>query len=189
MGLTQAIRVVGRLARGAEARQDALHDWRRRLGGEPDLPPGPIERVLVLCHGNVCRSPFAAALLAARLPQVEVRSAGLAAGGSDAAAPLARALAGRWGVSLDVHRTALLEASDLAWADLVLGMEGRHAVEIARRWPEARDKTHLLGHFLPEPPYTIDDPWGRSEQLFVHTFERVHAAVERLALRISGPAQ
>ncbi|KAB0641364.1 low molecular weight phosphotyrosine protein phosphatase, partial [Burkholderia territorii] len=34
--------------------------------------------LLVVCEGNLCRSPLAAALLAVRLPQADVRSAGLA---------------------------------------------------------------------------------------------------------------
>src|SRR6266404_712562 len=112
-GLARWLRSLARLVRSPAARQDARHELRRRLRGEPGLPEGRLNRVLVLCHGNICRSPFAEALLAARVPALEVRSAGLHAGDGNPADPSAIACAERMGVSLAAHRSARVDAERL----------------------------------------------------------------------------
>ena len=180
------MRTAVRVLVSSRARQDAWREWQRRLGGEPGLPAQDVERVLVVCEGNLCRSPYAAALLAARLPRLEVRSAGLAARGGDPAAEAAQRAAQERGLDLAAHRTRRLVAEDVAWADLVLGMEGHHAVALERHWPEAEPRIRLLGEFLAEPPFAIEDPWGREDAIFHAVFARVERAVARLAARLEG---
>jgi protein-tyrosine phosphatase len=173
-----------RLARSAPARHDARHELRRRLRGEPPLPEGPLRHLLVLCHGNICRSPFAAALLAARLPALEVRSAGLRAGTGNPADPTAVRCAARLGVSLSRHRSASVSDEALAWADLILVMQGSHVAELARGWPQLCPRVRLLGDFLSAPPHLLSDPWGHPEEVFDAVFARVAGAVENLTLRL-----
>jgi protein-tyrosine phosphatase len=177
----QWLRTLARFARSASARHDARHELRRRLRGEPSLPEGPLHRVLVLCHGNICRSPFAAALLSTRLPTCEVRSAGLHAGEGNPADPLAVKCADRLGVSLAGHRSARVDSEMLAWADLILVMQGAHAAAIE---PPRRSRVRLLGDYLPAPPFLLQDPWGQEERVFDQVFERLSIAVENLAVRI-----
>jgi len=178
------LRSLARLALSAPAREDARHELRRRLRGEPRLPEGPLHRLLVLCHGNICRSPFAAALLATRLPTVEVRSAGLEAGEGDPADPTAVRCAGRMGVSMTGHRSLRVRTEVLAWADLILVMQGSHTAAIEHEWPQFRSRVRLLGDYLPAPPYLLPDPWGEEEPVFDRVFARLVRAVENLALRI-----
>ena len=178
------LRSLARLAISAPARHDARHEWTRRLRGEPPLPAGPIRRALVLCHGNICRSPFAAALLASRLPSLEVRSAGLRAAVGDPADATAARCAQRRGISLAAHRSARVDDASLAWADLVLVMQGTHVAELTSQWPHHRDRVRLLGDFLERPPHGLPDPWGHEERVFEEVFTRLAEAVERLAVRI-----
>jgi protein-tyrosine phosphatase len=178
------VRRAGRLALDRDARADALHEWQRRLGGEPELPRGPIEKITVVCHGNICRSPFAALLLEREGRGLTVRSAGFAAQAGKPAEPAAVRAAARFGVALDAHAARRLSAEDVAWADLVLAMEGHHVARIAEQGAAAAPRVRLLGDFLSAPPFAIDDPWGRSDEVFAATFERMALAVRRLAARI-----
>ena len=178
------VRSAGRLALVRDARADALHEWRRRLGGEPELPRGHIRNVTVVCHGNICRSPFAAALLEREYGGLTVRSAGFAATDGRPADPSAVRAAARFGVVLDAHAARRLSAEDVAWADLVLAMEGHHVARIRAVLRAGGRKTRLLGGFLPAPSFTIGDPFGRSDEVFAATFERIALAVRRLAARI-----
>jgi len=182
----ESLRVLVRLVRSAEARQDARHELRRRTRGEPALPDGPLRHLLVLCHGNICRSPFAEVLLAARLPAREVRSAGLHAGDGNPADPSAVACAQRMGVSLAAHRSAPVGAELLGWADLVLVMQGSHAAEIERRWPQYSGRVRLLGDFLSAPPHVLPDPYGHDAPVFDRVFARLRSAADGLAARIEA---
>lgn len=181
------IRSAARLLRSAHARRNAAHEWRRRIGGEPPLP-SPVRRVLVLCHGNICRSPYARVLLARLRPELEVVSAGLAAGRDAGADPTARQVAARRGVDLAAHRSRPLDGLDLAAFDLVLVMEAAQAAAVVAHTPAAAARVRVLGDYLPAPPFGIDDPWGQPEPVFEETFARIALAVERLAKRLDGEA-
>ena len=182
----QWLRTLVRWLRSGAARSDARHELRRRLAGEPALPEGALRRVLVICHGNICRSPFGEALIAVRAPALEVRSAGLHASDGNPADLQAIACAQRMGVSLVAHRSQLATNDLLGWADLILVMQGAHVAEIARRFPSCVGRVRLLGDYLPEPPYGLPDPWGEADEVFDRVFTRLRAAADRLVARISA---
>jgi protein-tyrosine phosphatase len=88
--------------------------------------------ILVVCTGNICRSPMAAALIAQRLRAagvpVNVTSAGLATA-DQPADPLAASAVARHGGDVGEHRSRRLDAAEVAGADLILGMERLHVRE------------------------------------------------------------
>ena len=173
--------------RSRESRLGLLHDWRRRFAGEPPLPPPPIACVLVVCHGNICRSPFAAAYLSGRMPGLDVRSSGLAAGEAAPADPTAIRVAARLGHDLSQHRSRPLSPADLSEPDLVLVMEAAQAAAFRARAPALGGRIYLLGDFLAAPPFGIADPWGCPEAVFDRTFAQIAAALDRLTERLAAP--
>ena len=118
--------------------------------------------ILVLCTGNVCRSPMAAALLARALAvrdvNLLVRSAGTLPGGYPALADTVAAMAER-GLDISRHVSRAAEPADLSGAALVLGMARenvRHAVVLEpAAWPRAFTLKELVrrgGRTGPRPP-------------------------------------
>lgn len=81
-------------------------------------------RVLVLCHGNICRSPFAAAAIASLRPGWTVTSAGLGATPGRRAAKKAREAAERYGLDISNHRSARATPDMLSASDVILHMDG-----------------------------------------------------------------
>jgi protein-tyrosine phosphatase len=177
-------RIVLPLVRASE-RERVLHDWRRRRAGEPALPTR-VRNVAFVCRGNLCRSPFAAALLAGACPELLVTSFGLDAGGGHPAEQVAQSHARAYGVDLGAHRTRRLDSDAVRGADLLLVMEAWQATAIARRWPAARDRVRLLGDFLKEPPFEIEDPWGQPEPVWFRSYRRIDASIARLIERLEG---
>ncbi len=86
-------------------------------------------RVLMICSGNICRSP-AMHYLAAREwgDAVEVRSAGTWAEiGMDATREIRRSARERAGLEMPRHRPTQLDSELIGWADLVLVATSQHA--------------------------------------------------------------
>ena len=178
------LRRIARVALRAEARQLFLHDCLRSVAGEPALPAAPIRAIAVVCKGNICRSPFAAALLARMRPDLLVTSYGLAAADGEPADARARALAREWSCDLDSHGTRALGADGASAADLILTMDAVQSRAIVRLLPSLRERVRSLGDFLPNRPFAIADPWSESESVWRETYARVAQALERLAARL-----
>ena len=181
------IRRVARLVRYPEERVDLRAEWWRRLTREPTLPEGANERILVICHGNICRSPFAGIDLALRNPALEIRTAGLEAGEGKPAEPTAIRVAETFQIDLGQHGSHRMNDADADWADVIIAMQGRHRKSVQERWPHAVHKVRLLGDYLAVAPHLIEDPWGRDATVFRSVFQRIQVANERLARRLDDP--
>lgn len=103
--------------------------------------------VLVVCSGNICRSPMAAGLLAELLDRTEVACTVGSAGFLTEDRPASDhgvALMQERGIDLAGHRSRRLTSELVADADLVLCMERAHVREVAVLHPDAFDRTFTL---------------------------------------------
>jgi protein-tyrosine phosphatase len=106
--------------------------------------------ILVVCTGNVCRSPLAEGFLRAALQgrlgasAPTVSSAGTAGwDGSPAMAESVAAAAER-GVDISGHQGRALVPDDVDHADLIVGMSAEHRDAVVRLVPEAAGRTFTL---------------------------------------------
>ncbi len=141
-----------------------------------------IRSVLVVCVGNICRSPLGERLLAAALPHLSVGSAGLAAVVGEGADPDAAQVALEIGLDLGGHVARQL-TEDIGKAhDLILVMEPGHKEEIMRRFPQLSGRTMLFDHWL--GGRAIADPYRKPIEAHREARARISAAaaawVERL---------
>jgi protein-tyrosine-phosphatase/predicted ATP-grasp superfamily ATP-dependent carboligase len=177
-------RVTGVRTRWLRLRM-ALTNGTRRL-----QLPVRVGRVLVLCKGNICRSPFAAQLLKKRATdrgiRLDVQSAGLDTTAGHDAYPLAKSTSRSYGVDLEQHRTAPVTTDMVSWADLVLVMEAAHVVHLRRTTPAAVSKTFLLGHFASSATTDIRDPYAGTAEDFRRCYALIDDACEGLLARIAG---
>lgn len=131
----------------------------------------PFQHVLVLCYGNIYRSPFVAAYIARELQAAgcsSVRSAGFHPRADrptpDDFVALARA---RAGIELGRHRSSLVSPEDFAWADVVLLMDRHnwHAVASSMAGAEALSRVIWLGALGGSGAVEITDPYGASSEV------------------------
>jgi protein-tyrosine phosphatase len=148
--------------------------------------------VLFLCYGNICRSPFAAAVMeqafrAAWRSSAEIHSAGFFGPGrtppDDA---LAAAL--RRGVTLSSHRSRLVTERLASGSDCIFVMEPRQEVELRSRVDGVGVPVLVLGDLDPAELEVrrIADPYGKADLFFDATFERIERCVHEVVRLMSA---
>jgi len=140
-------------------------------------------RILVICAGNICRSPVAEAMLRRVLPQREIGSAGLGALVGHGVEPTARVLAEADGLDVTNHQARQLTVDMLGDADLVLVMSPGQRRAVGELAPQALGKTMLLGKWLPDEP-EIPDPYRKSREAFEHVHRLLNQATQAWAARL-----
>lgn len=172
--------------------EQALHGRRRRAAllriGNGAMPAA----VLMVCEGNIFRSPFAAALLASRLaPQTaartEVRSAGFVGPGRGAPTEAMIAALAR-GCNLGAHRSSLIPPAAAPGHRLTFVMEARQKRILVRLHDYREEDVLLLGDLDPLPILGRDvrDPWGHPPHVLSDTYDRLVRCVDVLAIALNG---
>lgn len=141
-----------------------------------------IERILIVCDGNICRSPTVAAMLRALKPAKRVESAGLIGLEGHDMDATARAVAEEQGLSCGEHQGRRLTVGLCREADLILVMETRQRDRIIEQYPQASGKTFLLTHW--NGGNDIPDPFRRDKDVFERIYPMMRQAVDAWAAKI-----
>lgn len=169
----------------------------------PAAPPAdpssaPAYSVLMVCTGNICRSPTADGLLRHRLRQAGLHKRVLvdSAGTHDyhVGHPPDRrstAKAQAYGVDLSMLRARQVEAADFQRFDLILAMDqGHHDILLQLCPPQHRDKVKLYLDYAPDFGREVPDPYYGSEDGFETVWrmcDAVSAALlDEIRRRIAG---
>jgi glycosyltransferase involved in cell wall biosynthesis/protein-tyrosine-phosphatase len=150
------------------------------------------QRVLVVCHGNIIRSPFAASLMRAALgdrTRVTVVSAGLHALAGRPPHPAAMAAATGLHLDLSRHETSAVTWEAVAVHDVIFVMDVALLVAIRRRFRDARSKTFLLASMAPSTPLEIRDPVDGDAVVFRDCFDHIAHAVWPIVHALSAQAK
>lgn len=132
------------------------------------------DSILIVCTGNICRSPIGERYLKILLPSKKIDSAGTGALINHDADASAVRIAKKNGISLSGHKGKQFTSSLAREYDLILAMERHHIEQIGRIAPEARGKTMLFGHWLDHRE--IPDPYRKSEEAFASVFNLIEQA-------------
>ncbi|HLO95814.1 MAG TPA: low molecular weight protein-tyrosine-phosphatase [Burkholderiaceae bacterium] len=146
--------------------------------------------VLMVCTGNICRSPTAEGVLRHRLRalgldgQVQVESAGIQGWhAGEAPDPRSQEHASRRGYDLSTQRARAVRALDFEQADLILAMDRGHLQALSQRCPPSL--RHKLGLLLDHAPDglgpDVPDPYYGGAQGFEAVQDLVEAACGPLA--------
>jgi protein-tyrosine phosphatase len=147
--------------------------------------------VLFVCHGSICRSPFAEVVLRRALEatdrtHIRVASAGFVGPGRSCPDHAVEVAASR-GLDLSSHRSQLPTPTVVRAADLIVVMEGGQRG--AFRALFGRDAL-VLGDLDLQPieTRTIEDPFDQDRAVFARSYARIERCVGQLVATVRWPA-
>ena len=141
------------------------------------------DKILVVCVGNICRSPSGEYLLKSLLPNKIIDSAGVGALVGKPADNLASQVALEHGVNLDGHQAQQLTAELCHQYDLILVMEQGHIEAVTNIASEARGKTMLLSYWVDKTD--IPDPYRQSKEAFEYAYKMIEQGAMAWAKKLS----
>lgn len=148
-----------------------------------------IKRIVLVCTGNICRSPLAEALLTQALrergaPEVAVTSAGTGAWDGAPASEGAYLVGLERGLDLSGHRARLLTREVVEQAELVLTMARHHRARVQELGGEGR--VFVLGEYAGRPPEEaeVSDPFGGDLDVYRQTCVELEQLVGAVAERL-----
>jgi protein-tyrosine phosphatase len=153
-----------------------------------------VRNILFVCLGNICRSPFGAAVATQRLrlagvDEIRCASAGIRPSVDGRSPEDACEAAKRYGLTLDGHNPRAL-TSDLVQAnDLIVVMEWSQVEYLRSNYPGYSHRIVLLSLFDDRATgayerCNIEDPFGRPATAYEACFGRIDWAVQRLLAAI-----
>ena len=112
---------------------------------------------------------------------VELKSAGVGAAPDAPSPPQALEALKRFGLDGSAHRSRVLSADLVDWADLILGMDGMHQMVTASRFPRSVGRVHILKSYAGAEGRTdIADPIGKKQETYDKCAAEIEAALKKL---------
>lgn len=133
------------------------------------------ENILVVCVGNICRSPMAEALLKKRFPEKNIDSAGVGALVGHSADPAAIKIMEEQNIDITTHVAKQIDENLARKADLIFTMSDSQNKWIEERWPFCRGKTFKLGHWSDKD---IADPYKHEMSAFMTAYRDIVSSID-----------
>lgn len=130
-----------------------------------------MNNILVLCIGNICRSPIAEALLKQALPGKTVQSAGIQALVGHPADPFSVQIMQERGIDISAHRARNISTQLVNDADLILTMDLDQKKYVESNYISSRGKVFRLGEAR---KLDIADPYREG----IESFREAHRLID-----------
>lgn len=140
--------------------------------------------ILVVCTGNVCRTPMAVGLLKSRLAEqglddrYQVHSAGVHALDGEGASEYSVVAMAERSIDITDHVAHTITAEDVARSDLILVMSREHRQIITQNWPQYGWKVYLLSEMAGKSK-DVRDPYGGSLREYRAAADTISDYIER----------
>lgn len=176
-GLRPAARFVGYSLLGVLGGYgaDRQVDWSR------------VRRLVFVCSGNICRSPYAEAL--ARMRGIDTVSFGIHANGIAPADPSASRIARLANVDLSGHVSTRAADYQPSSADLLLAMEPPQLAAVRALVVDGGVQASLLGLWCRRRRPYLPDPYGHIDDCFRFVFSFIDEALQAIEAQLPQPRQ
>ena len=164
---------------------------REKIAASLKAGTAPI-RILVICDGNICRSPYAALKLEQLLAQYgnrfEIHSAGMLPRNRRASPQVAIEAAGRRDVPMLAHRSQYAFEDSVDAATIILIFDSVNLRSMTTRYPAQLDNVFFVGELLQIGGKVIEitDPVGKNGAAFDATYAQIDTALQAFAATVDA---
>jgi protein-tyrosine phosphatase len=145
-------------------------------------------KILMVCLGNICRSPLAEGIMASKLADLNgdfiVDSAGTYGGhAGQPPDPRSIAVAHRNGINISNQCARLITMEDFKKFDLIFTMDQEVQRDVKRMTenPEHQAKIHLLRTFAGQEDAVVPDPYYDKPEAFESVYRLIDTACTKIA--------
>lgn len=146
-----------------------------------------INSILVLCIGNICRSPIAEAMLARKFKELgfdtKVSSAGLGALVDSPADPISQELSLENGLDISEHRARQLTPDMVFASDMIITMSSKQTKEVEQLYSGVKGRCYRLGHW---GEFDVVDPYKRPRAIFEQAYALIEQGIGEWSKRLAG---
>jgi len=144
-------------------------------------------KVIFLCWGNICRSPFAEVYARQVWPaEVEVHSRGLHYKRGRTSPRNAIDAARQLDVSLDEHRSTILTADEVLSADAIICFDELIRTELLKAHPAARGKAFRFGALSRDGVLSVTDPLNMDAAGFQKTYVTIKRVLDETTVEFAA---
>jgi len=147
-------------------------------------------KILMVCLGNICRSPLAEGILKSKLPEsdFEVDSAGTS-NYHIGEAPDVRsiAVAKKYGIDITAQKGRQFTETDFDTFDHIYVMDEsnfKNVTKLARNDKDLKKVKMILDEIYPNQSYSVPDPYTGGIQGFESTFKMLDEACGQIAKKL-----
>ncbi len=150
-------------------------------------------KILMVCLGNICRSPLAEGIMAGLLAETEgdfiVDSAGTYGGhAGHPPDPRSIAVARKHGIDISGQRAKLITTEDFKKFDLIFTMDEEVQRDVRRMTenPAHLAKIHLLRTYAGEDDAVVPDPYYDKPEAFERVYRLIDIACTKIAADLTS---
>lgn len=144
--------------------------------------------VLFICTGNTCRSPMAEAIFNAQAQKLNKEHVALSRGLSVffTQTTNSKSLEALRGLGIEdfSHNSEQLTENDIIRCQLILTMTSAHKMALKNAFPKCKDKIFSLNEKAFGKDSDIEDPYGKSQQIYNRCASEIKEAVEKVLCMI-----
>ena len=150
-------------------------------------------KVLVVCTGNICRSPVAHAVLDNLVSASDVLRNKVIIDSCGTrnfhvgSIPDYRSIkvSMHHGLNIEYIKSRLLNSDDCDF-DLFLGMDKSHVVTLKMQFPDSQNKIFLFEEYVGNKNIDIQDPYYGDYEDFVKMYAKISFAAQKLILKLEN---
>ncbi|MCW8981674.1 MULTISPECIES: low molecular weight protein-tyrosine-phosphatase [Altibacter] len=147
-------------------------------------------KILMVCLGNICRSPLAEGILKSKVDTAKIHVASAGTGGwhvGELPDPRSIEVARKNGLDITDQRGRKFSAYDFETYDYIFVMDTsnyRDVIALAQSESEKRKVQLILDELFPGENVDVPDPYYGGDQGFDHVYKMLDEACEKIAKRI-----